>query len=228
MKPWILVASAPIPGGGELHLWQHVRDFAIRVGRDELMNSGTHGSEDALASLAYARLGARPGRRVLVGGLGMGFTVAAALRGLTEDGRITVAELVPAVVEWSRGPLAHLAGDPLADPRVDVHTGDVADLLRARDDAYDAILLDVDNGPHGMTTGANHWLYSRPGLTRARATLRPGGVLAVWSAGPDEAFTRRLGEAGFTSECLRVPAHGARGRKHVIWLATRPATRMAK
>jgi len=226
MKPWILLASAPIPGGGELHLWQHVRDFAIRVGRDELMNSGTHGSEDALASLAYARLGARTGRRVLVGGLGMGFTAAAALRDLGEDGRVTVAELVPAVVEWNRGPLAHLAGDPLADPRVDVHTGDVADLLRTRNDAYDAILLDVDNGPHGMTTGANHWLYGPAGLARAWRALRPGGVLAVWSAGPDEAFTRRLGQAGFISECRRIPAHGSRGRRHVIWLASRPEPRI--
>lgn len=223
MKPWILLASAPIPGGGEMHLWRHVRDFAIRVGRDELMNSGTHGSEEALASLAYARLGARPGRRVLVGGLGMGFTAAAALRGAGEDGRVTVAELVPAVVEWNRGPLAHLAGDPLADPRVDVQVGDVVDLLRAHDAAWDVILLDVDNGPHGMAAAGNHRLYGSAGLARARRALRPGGVLAVWSAGPDEAFTRRLAAAGFMAEPVRIPAHGARGRRHVIWLATRPA-----
>ena len=221
MKPWILLASAPIPGGGEMHLWQHVRDFAIRVGRDELMNSGRHGSEDALASLAYARLGARAQRRVLVGGLGMGFTAAAALRDLGADGRVTVAELVPAVVEWNRGPLAQLCGNPLADPRLDVHLGDVADLLRTKTAVYDAILLDVDNGPHGLTTSANHWLYGPAGLTRTFRALRPGGVLGVWSAGPDEAFTRRLGQAGFAVECVRTPAHGARGRKHVIWLGSR-------
>jgi len=222
MKPWTLLASAPIPGGGEMHLWKHVRDYAIRVGREELMNSGTHGSEEALASLAYERLGPRADCRVLVGGLGMGFTAAAALRGLPADGRVTVAELVPAVVEWNRGPLAHLAGDPLADPRVDVQIGDVAALLRAQAAAWDAILLDVDNGPHGLSAGANHWLYGATGLASARRALRPGGVLAVWSAGPDEAFTRRLGEAGLVATCVRTPAHGARGRRHVIWLAAKP------
>jgi len=225
MKPWILLDSAAIPGGGDLHLYQHVRDFAIRVGRVELMNSQTHGSEEALADLAYARSDGRLRRTVLVGGLGMGFTVAAALRGLGVDGMITVAELVPAVVVWNRGPLAHLAGDPLADPRVSVHVGDVADLLRTRIGAYDVILLDVDNGPHHITTTANHWIYAAAGLAGAYRALRPGGVLAVWSAGPDEAFTRRLRQAGFQVEVVRVPAHGAKGRRHVIWLARRGGAR---
>jgi spermidine synthase len=220
MKPWILLDSAPIPGGGVMTLHSHVRDFAIRVGRDELMNSGAHGSEEALADLAAKRLGMRAGMQVLVGGLGMGFTVAAALRVVPDDGRITVAELVPAVVAWNRGPLAHLAGNPLGDPRVEVHTGDVAALLRSQAAAYDLILLDVDNGPHGLTTGDNHWLYGLAGLAAAHRALRPGGVLAVWSAGPDDAFTRRLGKAGFAAEAVRVAAHGGRGRKHVIWLAT--------
>jgi spermidine synthase len=223
MKPWILLGSATIPGGGEMQLFQHVRDFAIRIGRDELMSSRTHGSEEALARLAAARLPGRVGLRVLVGGLGMGFTAAAALREVDATGRVTVAELVPGVVAWNRGPLAHLAGDPLADPRVEVHLGDVADLLRARRSAYDLILLDVDNGPHGLTTGANHALYGASGLARAFQAVRPGGVFAVWSAGPDDAFTRRLHQAGFRAEAVRVPAHGARGRRHVIWLATRPA-----
>ena len=146
---------------------------------------------------------------------------AAALRDLGADGRVTVAELVPAVVEWNRGPLAQLCGNPLADQRLDVHLGDVADLLRTQTAVYDAILLDVDNGPHGLTTSANHWLYGPAGLTRTFPALRPGGVLGVWSAGPDEAFTRRLGQAGFAVECVRTPAHGARGRKHVIWLGSR-------
>jgi spermidine synthase len=227
MKPWILLDSAAIPGGGELHLYQHVRDFAIRVGRDELMNSRAHGSEDALATLAFARLGARPRARVLVGGLGMGFTVAAALRGLGPDGGlVVVAELVPAVVAWNRGPLGHLAGEPLADPRVSVEVGDVAAAIaagcRSPADAYDLILLDVDNGPQALTTTGNHRLYGSAGLAAAHRALRPGGVLAVWSAGPDAAFTRRLRQAGFQVELAQARSHGSKGSRQSIWLAVRP------
>jgi spermidine synthase len=223
MKPWVLLESGAIPGGGEMHLYQHVRDFAIRVGREELMNSHAHGSEDALASLASARLGARPRRHVLVGGLGMGFTAAAALREVGPDGRVTVAELVPAVVEWNRGPLAHLAGNVLSDPRVVLHLGDVAEVLRTQAGAFDMILLDVDNGPHGMVVDANQWLYGAAGLARAHAALRRGGVLAVWSAMGDDAFTRRLQQTGFQVEVVRARAHGTRGPRHVIWLAVRDA-----
>ena len=222
MKPWVLLDTVPIPGGGELSLHQHVNDFAIRVGRDELMNSMSHGSEDALARLAFARLGPRPQRQVLIGGLGMGFTVAAALRDAGPDDRITVAELMPAVVAWNRGPLAPLAGNPLGDPRVSVNTGDVAALLRTRPDAYDLILLDVDNGPQALTTDANHWLYGNDGLAKSFAALRPGGVLAVWSAGPDDTFTRRLRHAGFQVSVEQARAHGNRGARFVIWLAVRP------
>ena len=225
MKPWVLVETAAIPGGGELHLFQHVRDFAIRVGRDELMNSMSHGSEDALARLAFARLGARTRRQILIGGLGMGFTTAAALRDAGPDDQLTVAELMPAVVAWNRGPLAHLAGHPLADARVQVHTGDVAGLLRAPAAAYDLILLDVDNGPQALTTSANHWLYGSAGLAKAFAAVRGGGVLAVWSAGPDAAFTRRLRQAGFQVEIAEARAHGTRGPRFVIWLAVKPARR---
>ena len=224
MKPWILLETAAVPGGGELSLWRHVRDFAIRMGRDgrnELMSSRAHGSEEALASRAYARLGQREHMAVLVGGLGMGFTTAAALRALPADGTITVAELVPAVVAWNRGLLAPLAGHPLADPRVCVYEGDVAALLRAHDGAYDVILLDVDNGPHALTAEANHWLYGQAGLQRAYRALRPGGVLAVWSATPHEPFTKRLAQVGFSTEVVRVPAHGTRGARHVIWLAVK-------
>ncbi len=221
MQPWEHLDSAAIPGGGEMHLWQRAGLYAIRVGHDELMNSHAHGSEEALATLARARLGDRPRQRILIGGLGMGFTVAAALRGLPADARLTVAELVPAVVAWNRGALAHLAGDPLQDARVDIHVGDVGELLRAQAAAYDLVLLDVDNGPRGLTAEANHALYGTAGLARAHRALRPGGVLAVWSAAIDEAFTRRLAQAGFTSEMVRVPAHGSRGPRHVIWLAVR-------
>jgi spermidine synthase len=219
VKPWVLLDSAAIPGGGEMHLFQHVRDFSIRVGRDELMNSHCHGSEDALADLAAARVGARPGCHALVGGLGI--TAAAALRAIGPDGRVTVAELMPAVVTWNRGPLAHLAGDVLRDPRLDLHEGDVAELLRTRTAIYDMILLDVDNGPHGMTTAGNGWLYSAAGLAAARTALRSGGVLAVWSAVPAPAFTRRMQQAGFTVEVVQARAHGNRGARHVIWLGMR-------
>jgi spermidine synthase len=184
------------------------------------MNSHAHGSEDALAALAAARLGARPRRQVLVGGLGMGFTAAAALRDLGPDGRLTVAELVPAVVEWNRGPLAAVAGNVLADPRVGVHLGDVAGLLRTTSEAFDLILLDVDNGPRGLTSSGNGWLYSAAGLRRTRTALRRGGVLGVWSAVEDEGFTGRLRQAGFAVETARPHAHGARGPRHVVWLGT--------
>jgi spermidine synthase len=133
---------------------------------------------------------------------------------------VVVAELVPAVVAWNRGPLAHLAGHPLEDPRVLVRATDVARVLQAERRAYDAILLDVDNGPGGLSRQANDWLYSRAGLESARAALRPGGVLAVWSAGPDPAFTRRLRRVGFAVEVLRVPARaGGSGGRRTIWIA---------
>jgi spermidine synthase len=224
MKPWVLIATAAIPSGAEMGLYQHVKDFAIRVGRDELMNSISHGSEDALASLAIAKLGPRTARHALIGGLGMGFTAAATLRGIGDDGRVTIAELMPAVVEWNRGPLAHLAGHPLNDPRVAVQVGDVAKLLRSQRGAYDLILLDVDNGPQALTSNANHWLYGAKGLANAFAALRSGGVLAVWSAGPDPAFTRRLRQAGFQVEITEARAHGNRGTRFVIWLAIQPTT----
>lgn len=219
MKPWILLDRAPIPGGGELTLSQRARDFAIRVGREELMNSISHGSEDALARLGFAKLGPRPQRQVLIGGLGMGFTLAAALRDAAPDDYLTVAELMPAVVAWNRGPLAHLAGNPLSDARVNVHTGDVAELLRTKPATYDLILLDVDNGPLALTASANHWLYGNAGLATSFAALRPGGVLAVWSAGHDAGFTRRLRQAGFEVEVAEARAHGNRGARFVIWLA---------
>lgn len=231
MKPWIVLDRAAIPGGGELTLSQRARDFAIRVGRNELMSSMSHGSEDALARLAFARhshAGPRPQRQVLIGGLGMGFTLAAALRDAGPDDRLTVAELMPAVVEWNRGPLAHLAGNPLSDRRVEMHTGDVAELLRSAHAAYDLILLDVDNGPGALTTCANHWLYGTTGLASAFAALRPGGVLAIWSAGHDQAFTKRLRTTGFQVELAEARAHGNRGSRFVIWLASRPALTPAR
>lgn len=219
MKPWTLLDSAAIPGGGTMNLYQTSTGFSIRVGHDELMNSHAHGSEDALAALASARLATRSGRQVLVGGLGMGFTAAAALRELGDDGHLTVAELVPAVVAWNRGLLAAVAGDVLDDPRVEVHLGDVAGLLRGTRGRYDLILLDVDNGPQGLTSPANQWLYGPAGLACIRTALRPGGVLGVWSVAPDDGFTRRLAQAGFDTTLERPFIHGTRGPRHAVWIA---------
>ena len=223
MIPWEFLESARVPGnGGEICLYRRGEEFSIRVGNRELMNSRVHGSEEALAELACARVAGRPRPRVLIGGLGMGFTLAATLRHLGPGGRVAVAELVPAVVGWNRGPLADLAGRPLQDDRVTVHEVDVAQILRATRQAYDAILLDVDNGPGGLARKDNDWLYARPGLEAAHAALRPAGVLAVWSSGPHHVFVQRLRRAGFTVDEVRVPARESRkGRRHTIWLAGR-------
>lgn len=223
MTPWVLLDSAAVPGnGGELRLYRRGDEFSIKItGRGELMNSRVHGSEDALAEQACVRLVDRSAPRMLIGGLGMGFTLAAALRHVGEGAQVAVAELVPAVVAWNRGPLGASAGHPLQDPRVSVHEGDVARMLMAGQQVYDAILLDVDNGPEGLTHKANDWLYSMNGLNAAYAALRTQGVLAVWSAGPDRAFLQRLRKVGFEVDEVRVRAHGSKGARHIIWFAKR-------
>jgi len=223
MIPWILLDSAQVPGnGGELRLYQRGDEFSIRiVGHGELMNSRVHGSEDALAEHTCARLVDNHHPRVLIGGLGMGFTLAAALRHIGEQAQVVVAELVPAVVVWNKGPLGEHAGHPLEDPRVTVHEGDVSRSLKSRQQAYDAILLDVDNGPAGLTRRENDWLYGMDGLNAAYAALRPQGVLAVWSAGPDKDFLQRLRKVGFEVDEVRVRAHGKKGARHIIWFAKR-------
>lgn len=226
MIPWQRLDSATLAGEArELVLYRRDTEFVIRVGPHALMSSVAHGSEDALAETACARLAGRAGARVLVGGLGMGFTLAAALRALPADARVEVAELVPAVVEWNRGPLAHLAGRPLEDRRASVHEGDVADRIRAARAAWDAILLDVDNGPGGLTVATNDRLYSGAGLRAAHAALRAGGVLGVWSVQPDDAFADRLARAGFAVEERRVRARRGKGGRHTLWLATRTGAR---
>jgi len=223
MTPWTLFDSTRVPGGGgELCLYQRGAEFSIRItGRGELMNSRTHGSEDALAELTCARLENSINPRLLIGGLGMGFTLAAALRCLGDQAQVVVAELVPGVVAWNRGILGEPAGRPLRDPRVRLYEKDVARVMKTGVQAYDAILLDVDNGPEGLTRKENDWLYGEDGLNEACAALRPGGVLAVWSAGPDQAFLQRLYKAGFEVEEARVRAHGSKGARHVIWFARR-------
>lgn len=227
MIPWEYLESAPVPDGtGELALYRRGGEFSIRLAGRELMNSRLHGSEEALAELALAKIAERTRLRILIGGLGMGFTLAAALRRMGPADRVEVAELVPAVVGWNRGVLAELAGRPLEDRRVAVCEGDVARCLRAEAARYDAILLDVDNGPEALARRDNNWLYARPGLQSALAALRSGGVLAVWSAAPQARFARRLRDAGFAVEEAQAAARGGRGgRRHTIWLAIRPGGR---
>ena len=217
------IGTAIIPGKGtQLRLLQRNDEFSIKIAgtTGELMNSRIHGSEDALATLACERIADLPSPRVLVGGLGMGFTLAAALSALGKDARVTVAELVPEVEVWNRGPLGAAAGNPLADPRASVHIGDVAELLKSSDGEWDAILLDVDNGPEGLTRKENNWIYSPAGIAAAQKSLRPEGILAYWSAGPEHAFTERLRRAGFSVEPVTVRAlRPGKGARHVIWLA---------
>tara|TARA_Y100001001_G_scaffold97650_1_gene95493 strand:- start:3685 stop:4359 length:675 start_codon:yes stop_codon:yes gene_type:complete len=217
------IGTATIPGKGtQLRLLQRNDEFSIRIAgtTGELMNSRIHGSEDALATLACERIADQPSPRVLIGGLGMGFTLAAALSALGEDARVTVAELVSEVEGWNRGALGAAAGNPLNDPRASVHIGDVAELLRNSDGEWDAILLDVDNGPEGLTRRENNWIYSPAGIAAAQKSLRPEGVLAYWSAGPEHAFTERLRRAGLSVELVTVRAlRPGNGARHVIWLA---------
>lgn len=224
MIPWLLLAKAPIPGAdAELRLMRRGAEFSIRLGANELMNSRLSGSEEALAAIACARIGGRVAPSVLIGGLGMGFTLRAALRALDASARVEVAELIPAVLHWAEGPMAEIFAGSLGDPRVRVELADVAEIVGAARSAYDAILLDVDNGPEGLTRQANDRLYDIRGLAAARAALRPGGVLAVWSSGPDRRFTQRLRDAGLTAEEIPVRSRGARGgARHRIWVATRP------
>ncbi len=221
MIPWTHIDTVKVPGGTEeLRLMRRGSEFAIMLGADSLMNSRLSGSEEALATLACERLQEKQHPHILIGGLGMGFTLRAALEILPPAARVTVAELVPAVVAWARGPMAEIFSGSLSDPRVEITEGDVKALIRSARASYDAILLDVDNGPDGLTRASNDGLYNAAGLVAAREALRPGGILGVWSQGPDENFTRRLIKAGFEIEELRVRAHRSkRGARHVIWLA---------
>lgn len=216
-----------MPGGEELRLFRHDRDFMIVLDRNELMSTRKSGSEVALATLTAERLGTRKKPHWLIGGYGMGFTLRAALAALPADAQVTVAELVGEIIEWARGPMAELTAGCLDDRRVHLTRGDVADEIAAAGGEYDAILLDVDNGPDGLVREANDQLYTKRGLSAARRALRPGGILAVWSAERDERFTRRLERAGFEVEQVTVHARvdkdgKGKGAKHVIWLARAP------
>ncbi len=222
MKPRELIGTAAVPGGKELKLFRRGGDFMIMLENSELMSSRMSGSEDALAVMTCERLGNRAAPHVLIGGYGMGFTLRAVLRYVGSDAIVTVAELVPEIIDWARGPMVELAAGCLEDPRVHLFSGDVAEPIRTAQQKFDAILLDVDNGPDGLTSDENGWLYSARGLDAAKAALRPGGVLAVWSAGPDRRFTVRLTDAGFRVEEATVRARSnGKGPRHVIWFATK-------
>ena len=222
MIPWVHLGTAAVPGGGELKLMQRGAEFSIMAGSTPLMNSRMSSSEKILAELACERLRDRRGCRMLIGGYGMGFTLRAALAGLGRDAQVTVAELVPAVLEWARGPMAELTAGGLSDRRVTIREGDVGSVITAAQGSFDAILLDVDNGPDGLSRAANNGLYTRNGLEAARRALRPNGLLAIWSAAPDKEFTERLGRAGFAVEVVEARANKGRGVRHVIWVATKP------
>ena len=219
MKPRELLATAQIPYGEELRLFKRDSDFMITLGGNELMSSRLSGSEEALATMACERLRIET-PHLLIGGYGMGFTLRAALEKLGAKARITVVELVPEIIAWARGPMAALTAGCLDDPRVELLERDVARIIRVAPRAYDAILLDVDNGPDALTRADNDELYSTHGLVAARQALKPSGVLAIWSAAPDERFTRRLKHAGFQVEEVMVRAgRNGKGARHVIWFA---------
>lgn len=226
LKPWILLAEAEAPDGERLTLHRRAHEFRIDSGGRDLMSSEDDGSSRALAELGCAGL---PGDRdtlVLVGGLGMGFTLRAALDATGSRALVEVAEFVPAVAQWNEGPLAQLAGAPLLDPRAELRLGDVGDFIRAADRDYDAILLDVDNGPTAHAHQANDSLYSTEGIAAARAALRPGGVFGVWSFGDDARFTRRLERGGFAVQVHKVAgSRKGRGKHHRIWIARRQERR---
>jgi len=222
MLPWVHLDTATVPGGSELRLLQRGGEYSILAGAITLMSSRMSGSEVSLAEVACDHLRGRKNCRMLIGGYGMGFTLRAALTGLRADARIVVAELVPKVLDWARGPMAGLTAGCLDDPRVSVRDGDVGDAIASGRGGFDAILLDVDNGPDGLSRSANDRLYDLRGLLAARAALRPKGLLAVWSAAPNKVFVDRLGHAGFAVEEVKARANKGRGGRHIIWIATNP------
>ena len=225
MIPWKEIDRVELSGqAGTITLRQRGSEFSIGTVETELMNSRLHGSEEALAELTYSRLNHKEDLRILIGGLGMGYTLAAALAHSDPKTLITVSELIPAVVRWNRQHLGHLAARPLDDPRVCIQEEDIVKSIRRKKSFWNAILLDVDNGPNGLTQKANDRLYSISGLKASFAALSPGGILAVWSSGPDDAFTDRLNRCGFLTETLVVRARKpGKGARHTIWLAARPS-----
>jgi spermidine synthase len=223
MLPWIHLATATTPQGDTLRLLRRGNEFSIRLADgNELMNSRLGGSEEALATLALERLAGRPAPRVLIGGLGMGFTLRAAQAAALPDARLIVSEIVPEVVGWASQHMGEVFGGCLSDPRVEVRTGNVGTTIKEATAQYDAILLDVDNGPNGLTRANNDALYGEAGLVAACRALTSGGILAIWSAAPDLAFSKRLSRCGFDVSARTVRASRTqRGTRHTIWIAVR-------
>lgn len=220
MKPRELLGTAQIPGGEELRLFKRDTDFIIALGGNELMSSRSSGSEEALALMTCDRLQNQEAPHLLIGGYGMGFTLRAALARLGPQARFTVVELVPEIIDWARGPMEAVTAGCLDDPRVEIIMRDVSRAIGASERRFDAILLDVDNGPDGLTREENDHIYSTHGLVEAKRALKPGGVLAIWSAAPAERFTRRLKHAGFQVEEVMVRAgRNGKGARHIIWFA---------
>jgi spermidine synthase len=222
MKPTRLLDRAVTPDGTPLTLHEHDGTLSIRVAGVELMSTRQHHSEERLAELACNGLDARPRAAVLIGGLGLGFTLRETLRHVAADATVVVAELVPAVIAWNRNPAYPLAADVIDDPRVEIIARDVAAVLAASRGRFDGIMLDVDNGARGLTAAANDGLYGMNGLGAARAALKQGGRLAVWSAGPDSRFAARLEEAGFAVELVKARTHPTGGSWNTIFVGTRP------
>ena len=224
MIPWLQIDTTRVPGADvELRLMRRGDEFSMMLGQNELMSSRLSGSEEALATLACKRIETVKRPHLLIGGLGMGFTLRAALAVLGSDARIVVAELVPAVIAWARGPMAAIFGDCLTDPRADIREADVVEMVQSHKSAFDAILLDVDNGPEALIRKANDALYDLNGLKAILRALRTGGVLAVWSSGPNSSFSKRLRNAGFDVNEVAIRATTKRsGARHVIWFATKP------
>jgi spermidine synthase len=222
--PRELLGTAQVPGGEELKLYAHGRDFMIVLGHNELMSTRMRGSEEALAVMTLERLGNPVEPHLLIGGYGMGFTLRAALAAMGPQSQVIVAELVPEIIAWARGPMATVTAGCLDDPRVNLRMDDVSEAILLAPEPLDAILLDVDNGPDGLVRADNRRIYSRAGLDAARRALRPGGILAVWSAARDPKFVRRLEDCGFEVEEVevraRVDASGkGKGPRHTIWFA---------
>jgi spermidine synthase len=218
MKKWTLVDKAETPDGKILSLHERDDEFTIRVDGVDLMSTRQHASEERLAELACAHVEKKSGARVLIGGLGFGFTLAAALRALPPDAVVVVAELMDAVIAWNRNPAYGLAAELMADKRVEIHRADVARAISGSSGPFDAIILDVDNGPAALSMDANRGLYSQTGLRRLVAALRPGGCAAIWSATADPGFAKRMSDVGFSVKIERSRAHATSGGWHTLFL----------